>query len=196
MLVMFYYVRKIEKEEVKIMLDAIGVSTIVLESSAFLIALLIAIKLLKIYWVVLDESLGFLGMGFILVSLSSLIFALIPLTEESFWLIYFYLVAVIMDAFGYIMMVLSYFYNKISKTFYQIIPFALGMHLISLFALIILSYHTLQRKSMFTGIGFTILLVQHIVDLSGFLQLSPDLLVLSEILRPCGLLLLLIGLRK
>ncbi|MGC9164295.1 MAG: hypothetical protein ACP5GU_00965 [Thermoprotei archaeon] len=157
---------------------------------------MIAVRFLKIYWTVLDERLGFLGMGFVLVSLSSFIFALIPLTEESFWLIYFYLVAIIMDAFGYVLMVFSYFYSKISKKFYQIIPFALSAHLVSLFALTILSYHTLQRKSISTGIGFTILLVQHIMDLGGFLQTSPDFLVFSEILRPCGLLLLLIGLRE
>ncbi|MEM3832424.1 MAG: hypothetical protein QW128_02335 [Thermoprotei archaeon] len=178
------------------MIDVVGLLTIILEGLAFFIALLIGARFLKIYWTVPDEQLGFLGMGFMLVSLSSFIFALIPLVEEPFWLIYFYLAAALMDAFGYMMMAFSYFYKGISKKFYQIIPFALGAHSISLFALAILSYHTLQRKSIFTGIGFMILLVQHIMDLSGFLQSSPDFLVLSEILRPYGLLLLLIGLRE
>jgi hypothetical protein len=181
---------------VNIMVDLVGFVTIVLEVLAFVFATLIAVRLLKVYWNTLDDSLCFLGIGFVMVSIASLVFSVIPLVQLQILLLYLYLVAILMDAFGYIMMVLSYLYNKITKNVYQIIPFVFSAHLISLVALAILSYYTLHRKSFLVGIGFTILLIHHIVDLNGLLQMSPELLIISEMLRPLGLLLLLNGLRK
>jgi len=107
------------------MVDLVGFITIILELLAFVFAILIAVKLLKVYWNTLDDSLCFLGMGFIMVSIASLVFSVIPLIQPQILLIYLYLVAILMDAFGYIMMVLSYLYSKIVKNVYQIIPFVL-----------------------------------------------------------------------
>lgn len=178
------------------MVDLVGFVTIILELLAFIFAILIAIRLLKVYWNTLDDSLCFLGMGFIMVSIASLVFSVIPLIQPQILLIYLYLVAILMDAFGYIMMVLSYLYGKIAKNVYQIIPFVFSVHLISLIALAILSYYALHRKSVLVGMGFVILLIHHIIDLNGLIQMSPELLIVSEMLRPLGLLLLLNGLIK
>ncbi len=175
------------------MIDVFGILTLILETLSFILAFSISYRLLRIYWSTLDDMLGFLGFGFAMISLSSLMFALLPLVEASTILIYLYLSASLMDAFGCLMLLFSYIpYRKES---YQVALFTFNIHVFSFILLSFLTYKSLKHKAFPVTLGFIILALHHVVEINSIYHALPEVMLLSETLRPIGLLLLLFGLR-
>jgi hypothetical protein len=175
------------------MIDVFGILTLILEVLSFTLAFYISYRLLRIYWNTLDDMLGFLGFGFAMISLASIMFAVLPLMETSSILTYLYLSASLMDAFGCLMILFSYISH--GKESYQVILFMLSIHVLSLILLLFLAYKSFKRKAFLVSLGFIILALHHIVEINGVYHALPEIMLLSETLRPIGLLSLLLGLR-
>ncbi|MEM1544844.1 MAG: hypothetical protein QXY40_07515 [Candidatus Methanomethylicia archaeon] len=175
------------------MIDVFGMLTLILEVLSFIFAFSISYRLLRIYWSTLDDMLGFLGFGFAMISLASIMLAFLPLVETPTVLTYLYLSASLMDAFGCLMILFSYIPHR--EESHQVALFTFSIHVFSLILLSFLAYKSFKRKSFLVSLGFIILALHHIVEINSIYHALPEIMLLSEALRPIGLLTLFLGLR-